>query len=53
MIFHENLLLVDDSQEIPYLILFKNKLGKLSQNLFSAAVNMSASRVRTFCNDLQ
>ena len=43
MIFHENRLL-DDSQEISYLILFQ-KLGKISQNLSSAAVLIGALRV--------
>ena len=37
MIFHENRLLADDSHEISYLIFFRN-LGKMSQNLLSAAV---------------
>ena len=37
MIFHENPLLADDSHEISYLI-FLGKLGKISQNLSSAAV---------------
>ena len=36
MIFHENHLLADDSHEISYLIFLK-KLGKMSQNLSSAA----------------
>ena len=36
MIFHENRLLADHSHEILYLIFFK--LGKMSQNLSSAAV---------------
>ena len=44
MIFHENRLLADDSQEyiIPY---FFRKLGKMSTNLSSAAVMISALRV--------
>ena len=37
MIFHENRLLADDPHEISYLIFFR-KLGKMSQNLSSAAV---------------
>ena len=37
MIFHENRLLADDSHEISYLI-FSKKLGKVLQNLSSAAV---------------
>ena len=37
MIFHENRLLADDSHLISYLIFYR-KLGKVSQNLPSAAV---------------
>ena len=37
MLFHENRLLADDSHEISYLI-FCRKLGKMLQNLSSAAV---------------
>ena len=44
MIFHENRLLADDSHEITYLIFFR-KLGKISQNLSSAAVVIGALRV--------
>ena len=44
MIFHENRLLADDSHEI-YLIFFR-KLGKISQNLSSAAVVIGALRVK-------
>ena len=44
MIFHENHLLADDSHEISYLIFFR-KLGKMSQNLSSAAVVIGALRV--------
>ena len=47
MIFHENRLLADDSNEIPYLIFFRNS-GKMSQNLSSAAVVISASRVKLY-----
>ena len=36
MIFHENRLLADDSHETSYLIFF-GKLGKLSQNVSTAA----------------
>ena len=45
MIFHENLLLADNSYEISYLIFFK--LGKISQNLPSAAVVIGALRVNS------
>ena len=45
MIFHENRLLADDSHEISYLIFFK-KLGKMPQNLSSAAVVIGALRVK-------
>ena len=41
MIFHEKHLLADDSHEILYLIFFR-KLGKMSQNLLSAAVVIGA-----------
>ena len=44
MIFHENRLLEDDSHEISYL--FFRKLGKMSQNLSSAAVMIGALRVK-------
>ena len=44
MIFHENRLLADDSHEISYLIFF-GKLGKMSQNLLSAAVMIGALTV--------
>ena len=43
MIFHESRLLADDSHEISYLI-FVEKLGKVSQNLSSAAVVIGALR---------
>ena len=43
MIFHENRLHADDSHEISYL--FCRKLGKMSQNLSSAAVVIGALRV--------
>ena len=46
MIFHENHLLADDSHEISYLIFFR-KLGKMSQNLTSAADVISALRVNS------
>ena len=44
MIFPENCLLSDDSHEISYL--FFQKLGKMSQNLSSAAVLIGALRVK-------
>ena len=44
MIFHENRLLADDSNEISCLIFFR-KLGKSLQNLPSAAVLIGALRV--------
>ena len=43
MIFHENLLLVEDSHEISCLIFLK--LKKMSQNLSLAAVVIGALRV--------
>ena len=43
MIFHENRLLADNSHEISYL--FFRKLGKMLQNLSSAAVVIGALRV--------
>ena len=44
MIFHQNRLLADDSHVIsPY---FCRKLGKMSQNLSSAAVVIGALRVK-------
>ena len=45
MIFHENRLLADHSQEIPYLIFF-SKIGKDVKNLSSAAVVIGAKRVK-------
>ena len=45
MIFHENRLLADDSHVISYLY-FCRKLGKVSQNLSSAAVVIGAFRVK-------
>ena len=44
MIFYENRLLADDFHEISYLI-FVKKLGKMSQNLSSAAVVIGTLRV--------
>ena len=44
MIFHENLLLADDSHEISYLS-FCRKLGKMLQNLSSVAFMIGALRV--------
>ena len=43
MLFHENRLLADDSHEISFLIF--PKLGKMSQNLTSAAVVIGTLRV--------
>ena len=44
MIFHVNRLLADDSHEISYLIFF-GKLGKMLQNLLSAAVMIGTLKV--------
>ena len=44
MIFHENCLLADNSQEITNLIFFE-KSRKMLQNLLSAAVVIGALRV--------
>ena len=44
MIIHENRLLADDSHVILYLIFVEN-LGKMSQNLSSAAVMIGALRI--------
>ena len=46
MIFHENCLLADNSHEISYLFLFQ-KLGKMSENLSSAAVVIGALKVNS------
>ena len=48
MIFHENRLLADDSHVISYLIL--SKIGKMTQNLSSAAVVIGALRVKIGLN---
>ena len=45
MILHENRLLADDSHVLSFLSFFK-KLGKIRQNLFSAAVVIGALRVK-------
>ena len=45
MIFHENCLLAGNSHEISYLIFFQ-KIGKMSENLSSAAVVIGALRVK-------
>ena len=45
MIFHENRLLADDSQEISYLIIY-SKIWEKSENLSSAANVISALRVK-------
>ena len=51
MTMHENRLLADDSHEISNFI-FLRKLGKMSQNLSSAAVVIGALRVKaSFIND--
>ena len=44
MIFHENRLLTDNSHVISYIFLLK--IGKMSQNLSSAAVAIGALRVK-------
>ena len=49
MIFHENRLLADDSRLISYLIL--SKIGKMSQNLSSAAVVIGALRVKLYIEE--
>ena len=47
MIFHENRLLTDNSHEISFLFFFFfRKLGKRSQNLWSAVVVIGALRVK-------
>ena len=51
MKFHENRLLEDDSHEISYLI-FCQKLGKMSQNLSSAAVVIGPLRIKGTSKDL-
>ena len=48
MIFHENRLLAGNSHEKAYLIFFR-KLGKMSQNLSSAAVVIGTFRVNRLC----
>ena len=45
MIFHENRLLADDSNEISYLLCFR-KLEKMSQKLSSAVVTIGTLRVK-------
>ena len=45
MIFHENCLLADNSHELSCLIFFQ-KLGKISENLSSAAVVIGILRVK-------
>ena len=47
MIFHENCLLADNSHKISYLIFFR-KLGKMSENLSSAAVVIGTLRVNPY-----
>ena len=46
MIFNENRLLADDSHETSYVIFFFRKLGKMLQNLQSAAVVIGALRIK-------
>ena len=46
MIFHEKCLLADDSHVISCLIFFQ-KIGKIRQNLWSAAVVIGALRVKS------
>ena len=46
LIFHDNCLLADNFHEISYQ-LFLQKLGKMSQNLSSAAVVIGALRVKS------
>ena len=46
MIFHENSLLADDSHKVSNFIYFFLKLGKMSQNLLSAAVVIGALRAK-------
>ena len=48
MIFHENRLLADDSHGKSYLFFYR-KLGKMSQNVSSAAVVIGALRVNLGC----
>ena len=48
MIFHENCLLADNSHEITYLFFFR-KLGKMSENLSSAAFVIGALRAKYGC----
>ena len=45
MIFHENCLPADDSHELSYLI-FLRKLGKMLQNLWSAAAVIGALSIK-------
>ena len=49
MVFHDNRVLADDSHVISYLT-FSRKLGKMSQNLSSAAVVIGAFRVKYLPN---
>ena len=44
MLFHENRLLADNSHEIAYF--FFSKIGKMSQNLLSAAAVIGALRIK-------
>ena len=47
MIFRENRLLADDSHEITYLIFSENYVGKMLQNLSSAAFVIGALRINS------
>ena len=51
MTFHENRLLPDDSHEISHRIF--RKLGKMSENVSSAAVVIGALRVKTPANKIR
>ena len=48
MIFHENRLLADDSHKKNNISYLCRKLGKMSQNLSSVAVVISALRVKSY-----
>ena len=49
MIVHENCLLADNSHEISHLIFFQ-KLGKMPENVSSAAVVIGALRINSVHN---
>ena len=50
MVFHENPLLADNSHEISYLIFYR-KLGKMSQNLSSAAFHQGLQFAKVLSSD--